>query len=216
MRGQKKLFLAWVAVAGISFFLFVSSFNAKAAPSLFSLSFSGSTPFNVSNAAPGDSFSKEFTITNNEGTEKSLHIYSRGVGSINLKEVLGVSITGGSSPLNLSMEDFLALPDTDVAENKFDVLGPNETKTYNLTIVFDPSAGNIFQGKTFTFDITFGVIKSGSVLSATTEDGDVLGDLTSLPSTGGSIVLLSLGLILAGYTLKRGEKLSRKIFQSKN
>ena len=147
MRSQKKLLLAWVAIAGISLFLFVFSFNAKAAPSLFSLSFSGSKLFDVSNAAPGDSFSKEFTITNNEEKEKSLHIYSREVGSINLKEVLGVSITGGSFPLNLSMEDFLALPDTDVPENKFDALGPNETKKYNLTIVFDPSAGNVYQGK---------------------------------------------------------------------
>ena len=217
MRSQKKLLLAWVAIAGITFFLFVFSFNAKAAPSLFSLSFSSSKLFNVSNAAPGDSFSKNFTVINNEGTEKSLHIYSREVGNINLKEMLGVSITGGSSPLNLSMEDFLALPDIDVPENKFDVLGPNETKQYSLTIVFDPSAGNVYQGKTLTFDITFGVIKSGSVLSATTtENGDVLGRLTSLPNTGGDIVLLSLGLILAGYILKRVEKLSRKIFQSKN
>lgn len=202
MRGQKKLLLAWVAIAGIALFLFAFNFNVKAAPSLFSLSFSGSNLFDVSNAAPGDSFSKEFTVTNNEGTEKSLHIYSREVGNINLRGVLDVSIIGGSSPLNLSMEDFLALPNTDTLENKFDVLGPNETKQYNIAIVFDPSAGNVYQGKTLTFDITFGVIKSGQVLSATTEDGDVLTISDKLPISGSNLPSWPFLLVAMGFTLK--------------
>lgn len=138
-------------------------------------------------------------------TEKSLHIYGREVGNINLKEVLDVSIIGGSSPLSLSMEELLSLPDTDVAANKFDVLGPNETKTYNFGIGFDSSAGNSYQGKTLVFDITFGV-KSGQVLSAATEDGeggDILGVLDKLPITGSNIALFSLGLIIAGFILNR-------------
>ncbi|MFA4818102.1 MAG: hypothetical protein WC608_05310 [Parcubacteria group bacterium] len=165
---MKKSFLNIFSAIVVSAFVFafLPALPAQAGPDI-SVSFGAGFPLNKINAAPGDSVSGNFAVTNHTGDTQSLMInlkIQQGVWQAltdNIEEKLLIKIkkpngTFATMP-NGNTEQFLSEINDDPFT--FDTIhGPDgHTKTYELSATFDVNAGNEYQGKTVIFDIIAGI-----------------------------------------------------------
>jgi len=125
----------------------------------------GDPIFVINNMLPGETEDREAVVTN--GGSVAREILVKGVNQSetgNISQVLtfvisedGTDLYGGASatgPKHLS--DFFAESEPDGIP--LSILGAGEDTTYIFTVIFDPEAGNEFQGKQVIFDIIIGIV----------------------------------------------------------
>lgn len=173
--------------------------------------------FKVKNTSSSDTFDLYFVVRKTGGSSTSpvdfaevlnVKIEKDGGGAIyngDFKTLFDKS-SGKSSNSDLDEDDGISL-DTK--------LNPDEEQKFHISVIFDASAGNDYQGKEVVWDALLGFVGGvvegdDDVLSATT-GGDILGEAVSiflgaLPATGGdmlTLILVGIALFGSGLLLRR-------------
>ena len=124
---------------------------------------SGITPgepiFTISNMAPGDSTTKEITITNNDTSSRPVAI--KGVKTSethNLATALTITITDGSTTIYgpKSLQAFIT-DSQDPEGIPLSTIHQGNSRTYTITVTFNEAAGNEFQNANIAFNIIVGI-----------------------------------------------------------
>lgn len=163
--------------------------------------------FTEKNLVPGDTVSRWVKIKNVSAFDTAIYLSAedKSTPSTILSNVLILKIEcGGGQVYNGTLANLFTLTDLTAAP-LLGTLSAGDLLTCTLTVAFDKTADNPYQGLTTTTDFIFGFETGptptpapGKTLGVKEEKGEVLG-VTVLPQTGGNLVLLSLlGLVILG------------------
>jgi hypothetical protein len=170
--------------------------------------------FDISNFLPGESESRDISITNNDDTNPCVIDFEGGGSSNDLTNVITVYLDNIYISTLTQFINGLNIPIATVQ--------PTESVNRTMELRFNESSGNMYADKTASFDILInsqwgsetdnGDIlgeddESGDIAGVSDkrdlEDGEVLGASTILPATGASlyIFLVALFSIFLGIVL---------------
>jgi hypothetical protein len=164
--GGKKILLLLLLLA------FILPLKTFASVSTVVVSYPG-TPgpiFSQANIAPGDSFTKPVTVTNNSSTNQQFKFKATAtdpIGILSDKITIQVVNTGtGLEKYNNTLAKLYA-----DGEINLDVLAPTTPTQYNFMAKFDETAGNEYQGLSERFDLTIGFAAAPTTNPATVGGG---------------------------------------------
>lgn len=162
MKKMFRLFKPAIFILTVFASAAVFASQAQAAP-VVSTAFGAGFPISETNMAPGQIFTRQFTVTNNTGDAQSLMInFSKSTDS-GIAQKISVKIQKPDATFSVlpNGADTELLSDIYVFNNAFvfDTLsGPvGNASTYTLIFNFDINAGNEFQSKETVFDLMVGI-----------------------------------------------------------
>jgi hypothetical protein len=131
----------------------------------------GNPIFTIANMAPGDSQNRNIDVTNSGSIVR--HVAVKGIktggdlANPKFETVLDLVIKDGVTPVygagsstgNKTLAQFFTESNTTDGVPLSD-LNPSASKTYNFLVTFQSIAGNQFQNRSLTFDLTFGATGS--------------------------------------------------------
>lgn len=176
-----KLIIVFSSVLFIAYFAVSNSlFNPNTVKAFGDLTVDFHVPignpiFVVNNMAPGDSQDRDVDVTNSGVLTRFVSvkgIRTSGIGSDpKIETVLDLVIKDGATPIygtgsttgSKTLANFFT--ESGSADGvKLNVINPGGHKIYNFKVTFPTSAGNEFQAKSVTFDLTFGVLTGDNVV----------------------------------------------------
>lgn len=192
---KKNLILAWLIIALLSIFCYVSP--AQAASPIFTLTYPGQPGplFTESNWAPLNSVTKQIGVTNNsDSTQKFALNLQNLLGAPNgqLAQVLVLEISRASNVLYTSH-----LSDLENKETFLENIPANLTYTYDIKVTMD-DVGNEYQGSDTQFDLIWGFL-APEVTHGGGAPQEILGTATppeELPQTGQDVSFSLITVLL--------------------
>ncbi len=129
----------------------------------------GSPIFNLINMKPGDSQTKQVDVTNNGSSQKFISVRGQRSGGAGdnpkIETILSVSIKEGASILYgpKTMSNFLA-DSLDTNGIPLNTVNSGNNRTYSFQVNLPTTAGNEFQGKSVTANLTFDTISANDLV----------------------------------------------------
>jgi len=145
-----SLVLGLVGLAG--FARSVNAVNLSAGP--LAISYDGTTVFSQSDVAPGTTYSKDITVTNNGTVAHSFALATTNVSGDLADQIYIEPWVDAAAVWKASVEDLSNLP----TESKTIVssIAPGASVVVTLKAAMGEAAGDAYQNKNVTFDIVFG------------------------------------------------------------
>ncbi|MEA1904844.1 MAG: hypothetical protein U9M97_03065 [Candidatus Hadarchaeota archaeon] len=161
--------------------------------------------FYEENMAPGDEAEAKVLVSNLADEDQPLKMKMEPTKDTKLSSQLKFSVLRDSKILwEGNLEDLFS------KEKELLTLKPKEDADLTLRVEFDEKAGNEYQGKKVSFDLTLGLVRVPVILGAEKEKprkGAVLGAaIGGLPVTGGDIYQALMGCLSLGFLLKLRRK----------
>ena len=136
--------------------------------------------FNITNMAPGDSFTKTLTVTNNSTANQTLKFTVGNTGTVGLlSDKITLKVINAATSAEKYNSTLLSL--FSAGEVNLDSIAPSGLTNYDFTVTFDKDAGNEYMGLAQQFDLTVGFTAAQTPITLVQRIGSALG-LTPSPT----------------------------------
>lgn len=157
-----KNFLSKILISVATGVIFFSAPLVAAAQPLITVEFQNSPLFSEANFLPSQSVTKWIKVTNVSGSTQKIVIKALNVKSVgDLSDFLDLEIKENTTVLSTStLAHFFTL-----SEQQLSDLLPGKDTQYDLSITFNPNAGNDLQNAILGFDLAVGTSGGGETIS---------------------------------------------------